>query len=232
MSEKVRSDKENYYKELVGGQNPDAIFILSGGTVKRDRGFTTASYGDTQGEYGVLGGKARIIAAVELVKYFPETKLVMTATHYPTPEDPSQSSVMADELRKLGVKQQQIVTEEYSKSTYDELSRIVALSRDNKYRRVVVLTNEYHVPRAEEMLNRLGELAANRNDTNLVMDVSKFNEEVNTTFIAAEDILIKRNPHYAKVIKEVQKLPGYRQRLLAEDRGLEALRSGTYGKSK
>ena len=71
MEKSEDKEKKTIYKELVGSQAPDAIFILSGGTVKRERGTTTAAYTDLQGEYGVLGGKARIIAAAELAEKFP-----------------------------------------------------------------------------------------------------------------------------------------------------------------
>ncbi|OGM59846.1 hypothetical protein A2955_00500 [Candidatus Woesebacteria bacterium RIFCSPLOWO2_01_FULL_37_19] len=232
MIEAQTLDKEALYKEILGGKSPDAIFILSGGTVKRERGYTSAAYTDTQGEYGSLGGKARVIAAAELAKYFPETRFVMTATYFPTPEDPSQSSIMASELIKLGASVNQIVTEEFSKTSYDELSLIVKLCNQNDWKQISVLTNKYHVPRASEMLSRLDELASNKQDEDLLSQLPKFREEVDVTFSGAEDFLLQRSPHYQKLLDELEGLPDYKKRLEVEERGLEALKSGTYGKAK
>ncbi len=232
MEKAEGQDKKSIYKELLGDQNPEAIFILSGGTVKRERGITTASYSDLQGEFGVLGGKARIIAAAELAEYFPETKLVLTATYYPTPSDPSQSSIMSQELIKLGVNKNQIVQEEVSKSTYDELREIVNLSLSENWKNIAILTNGYHVPRAEEMLNRLDELASDKDDDKLVKQVHLFKEKTRKTFISAEEILPHRSTHYKGLLDELYQSEDYAKRLESEKRGVDALKSGTYGKSK
>jgi len=226
------NDKYLIYKELVGGQPPEAIFILSGGIVKRERGVTTAAYSDLQGESGVLGGKARIIAAAELAKHFPNTKLVMTGSYYPNPKDPSQSSIMSQELKKLGVDVTQIVTEEIALTYYDELSRIVELSLAHNWQSIVVLTNKYHIPRASLMLEKLSELAKNKGDDNLATHFQEFSQKTSYTFVSAEDVLPHKSSHYTYLLKELESSPEYQKRVESEKRGVEALKSGTYGKSK
>jgi len=231
--EKVETnDKNLIYKELVGEQSPEAIFILSGGTVKRQRGVTTAAYSDLQEEFGVLGGKARIIAAAELAKIFPDTKLVMTGSYYPNPGDPSQSSIMSQELKKLGVEDTQIVTEEFALTSYDELSRIVELSLTHNWQNIAVLTNKYHIPRASLMLRKLDELARKKGDDKLVAHFQEFSQKTSFTFVSAEDVLTNKSSHYANLIKDLEDSPDYQKRIESEKRGVEALESGTYGKSK
>lgn len=230
MVETQTQDKEELYKELLEGKKPGAIFILSGGIVKRERGYSTTAYSDTQGDYGVLGGKARVVAAAELSKFYPEAKLVSTATYYPTPGDPSQSQIMESELLRLGVDKSQIKTEEYSRSTYDELSRIIALSLENDWHNIAVVTNEYHLPRVKEMLAGLNELATNKNDESLLSLIPRFEKASNISFVSAEDVMVLRSPHYKSVIEEAKKHPDYKKRVEAENRGLQALKSGTYGK--
>jgi len=224
--------KLNYYENLIGGFKPDAVFILSGGTVKRERGYSTSAYSDTQGNYGVLGGKARIIAAAELSKYFHDTNFIMTGGYYPNEGDPSQSGIMSNELIRLGVPENRINTEDFSQTTIHELSKAVVISSTRDYKAISFLTNAYHIPRARGMLLRLGELAPGRVGFDIKENLIDFNANIKYSFISAEDILIQRSPHYYRLISRLMQEPDYHARLQSELNGILALKSGTYGKSK
>lgn len=235
FGEKPREvEKSERYRELLHG-SPDAIFVLSGGIKVRERPgaeprITTTAYSDDEKGGLIIGGKARVIAAAEVGPYFPEAKIVTTSA---PPNDPeSNAKVMAQELEHHGIPSEQIVLEEKSVNTLTEIKELVRMAAANGWKKVAVITSDYHVPRSQEILQRL-ETYADEEDTELVSAVEQMKSgKIEVSFVAAEEILPLRSEHYRTLIEKVHQSAEYRKRVEAEQRGLQQLRSGTYGKGR
>lgn len=219
-------NKESNQKEL-----PEAIFVLSGG-IKEDKDgeFKTLSYSEKDVHGFVTGGKARVISAAELAKIFPEIKVVTTSAI--EPDYPSHARVMANELLKREVPEDQIILEEKSIDTLTEFMEMIKISVREKWKRITIITNDYHIPRAKEMFQQIESLVKGE-DPEFDAALIKF-KEANTkiNFISAEEILETINPHFKTLIEKVKQTEEYTKRLEAEERGLEDLKSGKYKRFK
>ncbi len=219
-------NKESNQKEL-----PEAIFVLSGGIKKSEEGkFKTLSYSEKDVHGFVTGGKARVISAAELAKTFPEIKLVTTSAV--EPNYPSHARIMANELLKLEVPKDQIILEEKSIDTLTQFMEMVKISVQEKWKRIIILTNDYHIPRAKEMFQQIESLVKGE-DSEFDAALIKF-KEANTeiNFMSAEEILETTDPHFKTLIEKVRQTEEYKKRLEAEEKGLKDLRSGEYKRFK
>jgi len=215
---------------------PDAIFVLSGGVKKTahssgEPGYISTDYSDSD-PYGMLAGKARVDAAAVVSRYFPDTKFV-TTTHSPSPDKSSAASilhayVLADELKRLGVPEEQIILEVKSTNTLTELQEMVKLIARHKWHHVGIITFELHAERTDKMLNHLAVLSE-RTDQELKESlVYVEREKPSVVIVKAEDILLDVSTHYEHLIEYARTTFSYQKRLESERKGIEAIEKQTY----
>lgn len=202
-------------------KDPDAIFILSGGIVAKDEGrtqqFKSPSYKEKDENGLITGGKARVIAAAEISKKFPEAKIITTSKDARESGRPTHAEVMAEELQKLGIHPETIIKEEKSKDTLTELREMIKMIQQNNWKNVDVITNEYHISRVEAMLDVL--LSETEKEKPLIQ------------LISAEKILETKSSHYKKLFDKVRQTDGYRLRIEREQKGVEDFKQGIYRKA-
>ncbi len=234
-------NKQLTCKELCGGV-PDAIIILSGGIIpsnqaKRDGrpAFKSPSYSEeyvltdpvTNGEIRLItGGKARIISAAELARVFPNTIIVTTSAV--DSNEPTHAAVMERELVDLGVLPNRILKEEVSWDTFSEMAEMVKMADSKGWWRLAVITNGYHVPRAQEMFNQAPSLISEEVDPDFHNALDRIEKGLKVVFVSAEDILPLRHRSYQIVIEAVKSSQPYSKRLEAEAKGLSDLNAGRY----
>lgn len=224
--------KSVIYQELLGTK-PDAIFILSGGISRKGTNeellWKPTSYAseDHMGLFG--GGKARVLAAAKVAPFFPETRIVVNSS-VAKPGKPIEfhSKVYADELMKAGVPNEQIILQTESNNTATELLMLMKLSKENDWKEVVVLTNDYHVPRVVLMFDNLGQIISNEIAPDLPELKESFLRNTRVRFVAAEDVLSVVSPHYQRLIARAQEGESFRRRLQAESNGIDDILKGTY----
>lgn len=218
--------KRNFYQELLSG-TPNVIFILSGGIKKNRRGYKSPSYNEIDHAGLVTGSKARVIAAAEISKSFPKTIIVTTSSV--NPNEPTHANVMTQELKRLKVPESKIVREEQSYDTLSEMVEMIKLASEKEWFRIVAITSRYHIPRVQEMYNRLRSIIPKEDAPEFYEALEQLEKRGSSVkFVAAEDILPHRSHRYKNLIAEVENTSGYIERVEAEKRGLEALRSGNY----
>lgn len=223
--------KEAKLRELLSDKEkgmPDAVFILSGGIKKIEKKgeeqYHSLAYSDKDA-FGLMGGgKARVLAASYVGKIFPDLKFVTTSKEK---DMPSHATVMAKELQKRGIKKKNILLEEESFSTLTELFQMVKIAVENNWVNLSVITNDFHIPRAEKILEKLEEFS--KNDPCFVTSLKEFKERgIKVNFIAAEDILGEISEHYKKLVERVRKSPEYEKRMQMEQKGIDDLEEGKY----
>ena len=92
-----QDERRNEIKDVFGVV-PEVIFVLSGGIkeVKQSElKYRSTSYSD-QDDFGVTGGRARVIAAAEIAAAFPEVNIVTTSRsiHSKTQSEPTHATVI------------------------------------------------------------------------------------------------------------------------------------------
>lgn len=164
-------------------------------------------------------------------------------------------------VERQNIPQEMIISEKESTSTFEQVVGLVELAQDKNWRSMLVILNDHHLPRTkkffeyltnkeiagtklkyllaklpESLRERIGcEIQGSPENPVIYFPSDAFFKQANKLkifFGSAEDIIIKRDPRYAKVIDEMQKLPAFRKRLEAERRGLDQLQSGEYGKPR
>lgn len=184
------------------------------------------SYKDVDLHGFVTGGKARVFAAAEIAKMFPELTIVTTSME--KSDRPSHASVQAAELEQRGVPPEQILREEISVNTATELTELVKLAVAHQWTRIAAITSDYHIPRCQAMWEMLDSIITYE-DPEFREALVKFNDNGGQlSFVAAESILERVSSKYARLFEEVRKSDSFVGRLDAEARGLQDLRDGKY----
>jgi uncharacterized SAM-binding protein YcdF (DUF218 family) len=214
-------NRKDTYEKMLGGFSPDAIIVLSGGvTQKGDGTYRSTAYKDDG-----FGGKARVIAAAELAAAFPDSVIVTTSKV----GDENHAQIMKAELERLSIPEDRILTEERSTNTRTELEEMARMTVDYNWGNVVVITNDWHMPRTKEFFERLGSLPRTDEETVTALQAMK-DANIQVSFVEAEDILPIRSSKYQPLIDAAKSTEDHLERVAAEERGIRALREGTYGK--
>jgi uncharacterized SAM-binding protein YcdF (DUF218 family) len=227
--------KKEAYERLCEGK-PEALFILGHDVVKnKNTGeFKSGSYGHTDPIGRIGGAKARSIAATELHRHFPRATLVANSWSTYTGEYVSHARITADELKVRGVAASDIIVQENSYSTFTELLELVRLVVDNDWHHVVAIANEFQIPRAQAMLERIGDLHDPKGESRkpeVREHIEKFLQTpARITFVSAEDILSKKDARFKKIIDAAKQLPEWRATIQRDLESAQKVRDGEYWK--
>ncbi len=209
---------------------PDAIIILSAGTIHDPNSHGVGGFRSTRVDesdaFGTLFGEARIVAAAELALYFENAKVVTTSAR--SPGEPTHALILREELADLSIPKERVVLEEKSGNTLTQIGECMKIVCDNGWTRVVMVTNEYQIPRAQAMYEHFEKL-------NVPEAMKKAVEEVKTrgvqvVFVGAERILPYRDKLFIDIIEKMKASAEYKKRLENEERGTKMVVSGEYGR--
>jgi uncharacterized SAM-binding protein YcdF (DUF218 family) len=231
----ILARRKEVYEHLCDGR-PDALFILGHDVVKnRTSGeFKSGSYGHTDPIGRIGGAKARSIAATELHRHFPRATLVANSWSEYTGEYVSHARITADELKVRGVSESDIIVQENSYSTFTELLELVRLVVDNGWHHVVAIANEFQIPRAQAMLERIGDLHDPKGESRkprVRERIEKFlRMSARITFVSAEDVLSKKDARFKKIIDAARQLPDWRATTQRDLKAAQKVRDGEYWK--
>jgi DUF218 domain len=214
---------------------PDVLSILSGSVVKRELRHDNTRY--SSGSYGELdvagllnGGKARVIATAEIARFYPNVAIIANGNTYENA--PSDAQIMKEELGRFGVSTDHVLLQEKSYSTFTEFVELVKFVANHKWRRIVIITNEFHIPRAQELLRQLDTLQDPHGvsqDADFRAALPLFYElSSEVVFVSADAILPLRNPRYERIVDQAKASPEWQERAEKEAQGLKQLQEGTY----
>lgn len=187
---------------------PDAIIIFSAGIVPLSGGGWRSTTYDDRDAFGTLGGRDRVEAAAFLAREYPKAHLV-TTSHALEGGVPSLAQIYAEELHGLGIAKKRIILEERSSATQTAIVEALRLSEKMSWKRLLLLSSEYHLPRIEAFYKRTKNAIA-------------------ATLVSSESVLMHNDPTFGEYFSKVKKTPGYRNRLVAEQQGKEAIEQDTY----
>lgn len=198
-----------------------AVFVLSGGLIKDERG-VWRTYKPENGKENVFGAtdsRWRILATYYFCKNNPDVIAFVFGGKgtlvNELPEELTLADVMADELKELGISEDRILKEKETNNTYEQLVKIIELSKTNNIENIYILSSEWHIPRIEAMINYKDSLVSLRNK--------------NVVFLGAEEILLKYDKNkYQKEVDMERNNEGAKLRMEKENNGVEQIKNGTY----
>ena len=211
---------------------PEVIILMSGGFMKevgKDGKIryhsTTINEGDA---FGILWGKARILAVAELAVHFPKTKVLITSI--PSSSKNDARLFIYEELKKLSIQKNRIIIEEKSTNSLSQICEAVKIIYNKKMKSAVFITNEYHIPRVRTLYENIEALNSDKKTLFILHKIRSSKSQME--FVAAENILPIRNSKYIKIIDQMKKKPTYLKRVRNEKLGLLMINKGNYGKRK
>jgi len=129
---------------------------------------------------------------------------------------PTLASILAEELQALGVPPENIIREERSGSTHQQLIEVAKILRDKGIESAGIISNDFHLPRIEEFI---------KNDPEL-RQLFKGREII---IMSAEKIALAHDrERWEKEIKAAYESEAMRRRIELEERGVTDIRQGRY----
>lgn len=193
----------------------DVIAVLCGGLRRDADGFRPASLTDSD-EHGMLGGQLRVLAAAELWRagraglFLFSTGVSERSRARFGAAVPPEAVVYADAFRAETGEDPAVLVEIDSVNTAGNVAAVARLAATHGWREVAILSSEYHLPRARELLRQAGGgLAAE--------------------FLSAEAVLMAARPgRYEAQIGAAYGSVAGRKRTAAERQGVADLYAGRY----
>ena len=122
---------------------------------------------------------------------------------------------MRRELEGRGILSSHIIDETASNNTFEQLCALVRLFMDMQFKKALLVSNDWHLPRIEAFVQSAPELELLRT---LPLD-----------YISAESVLLEKDAaRWGKLISGMRAAPEMKQRLLAEAEGVRQIHAGTY----
>ncbi len=195
-----------------------AIVIVGGSVRKDDQGrwrTTLLSEGD---EHGALGDRLRVIAGAMLYKEETSQKIIALGGRgqlAQVPNAPAVADIIKKELIACDVPVDAIITETESGNTFQQLQSLKKILHDYDFQRVLIVSNTYHLPRIEAMIEMDVELKHMLNQGHIELR-------------SAEEILVEREPERKEEIDRAYASKQMQERIKKEQEGVSQLKEGTY----
>ncbi|MGC9598811.1 MAG: YdcF family protein [Minisyncoccia bacterium] len=134
-----------------------------------------------------LESKMRAIGALELFERGKVKKIIISGSGHRkgVSTEATVAEAMKEYLLSRGIPENAVFTEGTSINTAEGLENVLGLLEQEDIRKVLLETNEYHLPRARQLFENI--LRKHGLDINLANSVS------------AEELLKERSPHYEKL---------------------------------
>jgi uncharacterized SAM-binding protein YcdF (DUF218 family) len=196
-------------------QSPDAIAILAGSVKRSGEQWVSTGLTEEDDVYGAPGQVLRVAAGIMLAQKYPKALLVPSGGIGYDHRDAAQpllSEVMRDELIAGGVTASRILLEKESNSTFQQLRELEKLAAKHAWKRLLIVTNRWHVPRVEAMLSAK------------FPDLKRY-----THLYGAEEVLVQFSPEeWKSAIDDAYAREFLRRRIELEEEGIRQIKTGTY----
>lgn len=164
---------------------------------------------------GFSHDRLRVLAACSLYKRNPAQTTLLLQGGLAEGLKPSIASVLKTELLALGILSEHILMEERSYSTFSQLLELNAIILKLKPEQLIIVSNEWHLPRVEAMIKRKPEL----------QELSKQKHQL----YAAEEVLLRENDGiWKEAIENVRLSDDVRDHIAKERQGVDQIQLGTY----
>ncbi len=139
-----------------------------------------------------LESKMRAIGALELFEKGKAKRIIISGSGHRKGvlAETTVADVMKEYLVSRGIPENAIITEGASMNTAEGLENILNLLDKEDIKRILLETNEYHLPRARQLFENI--LKKHGLDIDLADSVS------------AEELLKERSPHYDKLVSQFE----------------------------
>jgi len=201
-----------------------AIVILGGAMVKEGNKWRTTNFNEGD-NFGIQGDRLRVEAGRYLFKDNKKSSDFLIVVSggkgqlEAIPDAPTLAELLSQELMELGVDPKIILAEKQSANTYQQLKELAGLVSQNRFLKLEIISNEYHLPRIEAMI----ECAPGLENLKLMFSAGDLILE------SAEKIVLNHErPKWESIIKNAYQSEAMQARIHLEEQGVNQIRSGSY----
>lgn len=199
-----------------------AVVVLGGGLIKEGNKWRTTVFSDKGDNFGICGGRLRVVAASLLYKGYVSRLIISSGGKGQLkniPNVPGVSSVVKNELIDLGVPAEKIIKENGSNNTFQQLLELDKIINKNNLGKVIIISNKFHLPRLKSMIEYNSKLFGLKK----MIDNSKLELK------SAEEILLKYEPDiWREIIEKAYKSEAMKERIRLEEKGVRDIKEGRY----
>lgn len=197
------------------------FIVILGGTPAKDQtgGWRTTNFDEKESDkLGWQGDRLRVVAASYLYQAKPESMIISSGgvgQLKDIPDAPPVAEVIKAELIELGVPVENIILEKKSGNTFQQLQKLSKMIPVQNPTRTVIISNRYHLPRVQAMIDYLDEFKELKN--------------YNLELVSAEEVVIKHDKHkWLEVINKTYASDEMKERIKLEQQGVKDIKAGIY----
>lgn len=168
---------------------------------------------------GNNGGRFRTVAAAYLQKGKPESFILASGRTEKRKETEGRlhaSQYIKNELIKLGIPKEKIIEDNKPLTTFQQLIELKKFLKKRKFQKVIIISNNWHIPRIQALIDCVPELKFFRNNNNIELQ-------------SAELILLKHDcKKWKKSIDALNDEPKMKKIIASEKQGVKDLKLGKY----
>ncbi|MCK5295531.1 MAG: YdcF family protein [Alphaproteobacteria bacterium] len=195
------------------------IVVLSAGVKKDKKGNWVSTGFDIEDfDLGAPGGILRVLATSYLCKEDFKCKIIASGGRgWDVKNDeltrPDLSTILKNELIKLGISDNNIIEESRSNKTFEQLIEIDKMISKMNFDKMFVITNDYHVKRVSAIINYLKQI----------------NNKDKMKVVSAEEICIKYDSKkWKSMIEKAYVTSGMKEIIKMEENGQKDIKKGKY----
>jgi len=211
---KIKNKKNNQNMVKTG------IAVL-GGYLKKERNgkWRTSNFEEKGDKFGIVGDRLRVLAAFYLFAKNPKQILLAVGGKGQLrgrPGVPTLAGVIKNELVELGISPRKIMKKSNSNNTYQQLRELMRVAEARGFKKIIIISNKYHLPRIRAML---------KTDSAL----KQASKTVIVKLAAAEKIIINNDrSRWQKIISKAYAGEQMKKRIALEKKGAKDIKKGKY----
>jgi len=194
----------------------NTIVVLGGGIIKDKSGWRTTDYNE-EDKFGITGARLRVEAAYHLYLNRISPLFIVSGgkgQDRNVKNARAVADIMKDELVRLGVPADVIISDTNPDNTYQQLNALLKIASEVPAQKIGLISSDWHLPRIKTMLDYVPQL-------------TKLSEIVE--LISAEQILIQYDSmSWKKNIDKSRQGEKMKQRIVIEQKGINQIKEGTY----
>lgn len=194
-----------------------AIILFGSTLVKRHGHWQTAGF-ERNVPKTAIGGKLRILAAYFLYKKGSVPIIILGGKRREKRfvNTPVIAGITKNELIKLGVPQKDIIVENKSSNTYENLINLIKILEKQKFGQIVIVSNKYHLPRIKTLIKYASGLI-------------KLPHLVKISYRPAESVLTKESPRlWRMAVQKAYTSTKIKKLESSEKEGIKEIKNGSY----
>jgi len=188
---------------------------------------------DEGDDFGASCDRLRVVAANYLYQDNPNLLIVASGGRgqfRDIPDSPPVAAIVKKELIEMGVPEKAILEEAGSNNTFEQLKEIKKLVAQEKFGKIGILSNEWHLPRIKAMVENFPELK----DIGVLCQITRSTRDISgilpvIDFLPAEDILLKYDREkWREIIDSIRASEEIKKRIGTEQKGVGDIKAGRY----